>query len=402
MRTTLDDAQPSWLLRLYNRAAASGRPNPPLSLDALREQAERASGQRFEPSDDQKAILSSFDQGLQTLARDDRLTPFGRLAATTITLRNLHNALTVDTAAREDASVAPTLSRPPVFIVGLYRSGTTKLHEWLAAHPALRAPRTWEMWHLMPRSRRSRRRDARQRWRVRLALSASRLAFPATRHTHVTYADGYEESVFLLENAGVLFSAWYAMGAFDHGRWLFEQDLTPAYRSLARQLNLVAGPLDPGRQWLLKCPLTTWFLDDLWRVFPGARLIVLHRPFARSVPSWCSHCAVLQRGALDRVDPLQNGRFFTTAFLDGLDRAYRARAAHPHEAVLDIHHAELAADPKATVARIVAWLDLAPMPHGWHPNPGPRSTHRYAPSQFGLDADELDAAQASVYARHGL
>lgn len=32
---------------------------------------------------------------------------------------------------------------PPIFIMGLWRSGTSLLHEWLSAQPGLSAPRTW-------------------------------------------------------------------------------------------------------------------------------------------------------------------------------------------------------------------------------------------------------------------
>src|SRR5437588_5069839 len=43
-----------------------------------------------------------------------------------------------------DSRCSSTNLNPPVFILGLWRSGTTFLHELLAANKALIAPTTWQ------------------------------------------------------------------------------------------------------------------------------------------------------------------------------------------------------------------------------------------------------------------
>lgn len=47
-------------------------------------------------------------------------------------------------ALQRRLTTARAASKPPYFILGLWRSGTTYLHDLLGAHPALCTPRTWQ------------------------------------------------------------------------------------------------------------------------------------------------------------------------------------------------------------------------------------------------------------------
>lgn len=404
--TTAERARPTWFARQYNRTADGWRraagPPAALAFEPLLDRVERRLGTRLPDNPRTAFARAAFRQGLDVTATPGRLTPFGRLVLRKTTLRNLSNLVQVENLALAPPAELGEPMPPPVVIVGLYRSGTTLLHRLLAAHPALRAPRTWELFWPVPAVPRSRRVDRRRRWRTAADLAGSRLAVPDMQDVHPLRAEGYEESLFLLESAGVMFTAWYAMAGYRHGDWLLRQDLTLAFRSLDLQLRAMGlgqGMLGEGarRRWLLKCPLTTWFLEPLLAVHPRASIIQLHRPIAQTLPSFCSMLEVLQRGGLRRRDPAAIGGFFGDAFIEGLRRAADARARHPQARVLDVDYGALTADPTGTAARVFEWLGLPPAPaapdraHGRAPF---RSKHVYDPRDFGLDLPALEARAA--------
>lgn len=408
--TTAEQARPTVLARAYNRVVDTARritgEPPPLRFEQALARAERAAGHRLVDNARTAFFREAFNNGLEAVGAPDQLSPFGRLVLRKTTQRNLVNLIRLEAlAAAEPAAFAAPMP-PPVAIVGHYRSGTTLLHKLLAQHPALRAPRTWELFLPVPRTPRSRLSDALRRLRVRADVAGSSLAVPAMDDVHRLEVDGYEESLFLLETAGVMFTAWYALGGYAHGEWLTRQDLTPAYRSLEMQLRTIGwgqdmhGAASGDRRWLIKCPLTTWFLDPLFEVFPEAPIVQLHRPLAQTLPSFCSMLEVLQRGGMRTQRPEAIGGWFGDFFIEGARRAAAARARRPHARVLDVDYAELVAEPEGVTARIIEWLGLppAPSPSTTRAAQGGRfrSRHVYDAELFGLDLPALEARLAEV------
>jgi hypothetical protein len=109
----------------------------------------------------------TFGQWLDLLRREDfRVAPAYWPRALWITTASLGNSLLARLAERRyGEAIASTGVEAPVFILGHYRSGTTYLHELLAADPRFTLPNRFETFNprtflltepwLAPSSRRS-------------------------------------------------------------------------------------------------------------------------------------------------------------------------------------------------------------------------------------------------------
>jgi len=74
---------------------------------------------------------------LDSIEREARLTPLGRVMARSNLIRILAGRLRIERQLREHPEIEQPLE-PPIFIVGLQRTGTTLLHRLLASDPRLR------------------------------------------------------------------------------------------------------------------------------------------------------------------------------------------------------------------------------------------------------------------------
>ena len=285
MKSSAQASGPTAIIRAYNALIRAGDllglTTPEVCPDRLREQAERTTGLSHWGDSPFQASLESVVRSAQ---EGRALTPMGRLALRKMMRRSLVNKLLLEDLARNAKEQFQVPVVRPVFIVGWYRSGTTLLHRLLAGMPGFRAPEAWELHFPVPG-----RTPAPVDRGLKLAtteamLLLARQCVPNLDQVHSLRARSAEESTLFLDNELCAVYAIHALGAQEHGRWLLQQDLTHAYQSMKRQLQLLAGPTDP-RRWVMKCPFSLWNLDTLLDVFPDAVVIRTHRAVTAALPS---------------------------------------------------------------------------------------------------------------------
>lgn len=291
-------------------------------------------------------------------------------------------------AARPD--ISPETMPAPVFITGLHRTGTTLLHNLLAEHPAIRAPRLWEL--LAPASP-----AATPDERAALIGSARRYvaeydrAAPAFRAIHPLNAWRPEECHRLI---GATFQTdIYALRYHvpRYAEWLREQDMRAAY-SYHRVLLSCLLARRPGPNVVLKCPFHLSHLDALAAVYPGAHVVRLHRDPAICIASVCSLTSAVRSARARVVDALAIGRYW-------LAHAARALSASPPPGlgILDVRYADLLADPVAVAAGVCAFAGI-PFTSAAElrmrrvlgaQSRVSREGHRYTLQDYGLDPAEI-------------
>jgi hypothetical protein len=169
-----------------------------------------------------------------------------------------------------------------------------------------------------------------------------------------------------------------------------------AYRELRLQL-LVLEQRERRTRWLLKSPSHLFWLPELRAALPDLRVVQVHRDPVTAVGSFCSLSAVLSSVGSDRVDLRGLGARWAPAWAEGIRRAGAARTSWPADHWIDVEYEDLVADPLRQVERIYERFGLA-LPattaqrmslfletksrHGG-------ATHRYTPSQFGLEPSTL-------------
>ncbi len=406
-RTTLQQSQPPWLIRLLNGSGAAlqnlGIGQGTVTADKLIAVAKQRTGLDDFGQDDFAEPLSRL---LESCYRDAKLNLMGRIALRADTLHCLRNRLLIERDRREHPEIAREEIRSPLFIVGLPRTGTTILHALLTADPHHRAPLTWEVMEPSPLG------DSDKCGRVRRAarsLSCLRWLAPAFPRLHSVGAEMPQECVSMMSLSFMSdqFDTMYNIPSYR--AWFLQQGLGPAYEWHRRFLqHLQFG--QTARRWVLKAPAHMFALPDLLSVYPDAQFIQTHRAPLDAITSVSSLITILRRIFSDSVHPVEIGREAMRYWADTLENFMTERDRLPADRVCDLPYRDIKRDPITAVRRVYAHFGwslsddaearmravLAAQP------PDQVTFHRYEPSQFGLEAAEMANLFASYCDRFHL
>lgn len=342
-----------------------------------------------------------FSDNLETVCREisnqTNLSPIGRFGIATYYHHHLVNRLRLVDLDRREPSIRDVPIEKPLFIVGLYRTGTTALHGLLAEDPRHRAPLTWELLSPTPLHRSARLDRQHRRLRVASLLWFNRVMMPDQKIAHNVELDGPEECFFSLENhftSSTLFNSFQGYRyAFD----LLDRDLRSSYRHERYHLQVLSWRQEP-RDWILKSPFHLWHLDDLMDVFPDARIVFTHRDVTSALPSNCSLSAMTSTKLARHVDLQELGDFWHRYYRAGVDRFLEHRERIPAEQVFDVSPALFDRNPVGAVEAIYdhfQW-DLTPefrsrmTSHLDREARAPRLAHRYSLDMFGFERESIE------------
>ena len=324
----------------------------------------------------------------------------GRSVLRAATVRALETRLRLEHLCDLRPEIAARPVERPVFITGMQRTGTTKLHRLLSCAPELRHLTSVEALHPAPTGRPvpdDPEDRARRRRFAKNAERGMRYLSPPLFAIHPIEADSPEEDVFLFDVTFVSPAVDASLSVPSYTRWIREIDQKPPYAYVRRLIQLLLWQR-PGR-YLGKTPHYQENLDVLLEVFPDAKIIHTHRDPRKVVPSFSSMMA--HNGALlsRRHEPNEIGRRVMEQMASSGDRAIAARDGAPEGALLDVHYDALVAEPLGQLRRIYDFLELEWSPEAvgrmerWiSGNPQHKyGIHRYGLADFGLAAEEVDA-----------
>ncbi len=297
----------------------------------------------------------------------------------------------------------------PIFITGLFRTGTTYLHNVLAADPANRAARTWELTHPVGR-RRDLLGDSRwRRWRGRQEVAMDDFMVPDQEQAHKVTVEGWEEDFFLLENDMTIMKLFVGLGDYQYGMRMLDWDMVEPYEWHKKQLQLLWTHRSAER-WLLKCPWHLWNLNALLSVYPDACVIQTHRSLADTIGSQCSLSARIASKFQRALDLHEVGRFWLEYSRLGVERGLEARTAFPSARIFDVRTDDLHVRPLEVVRDIYRYFDL-PLDDELASRLNDRiseepvtqlGTHDYDIADYGLTADQIEDVFAGYRERFEL
>ncbi len=392
----------------WGTAWRMGIGKPRLTRDSLVRAARRQTGLEDLGSDfDDPVTRDALSRLLRALEDEARLHPFGRAVIRSTLVGSLATRLRLEQLSSAHPEIEAEAVSTPVFIAGLARTGTTLLHRLLGCEPRLRPLRSWEGLSPAPPPRTRRDGDPRKA-RARTAERALRYLAPEFFAIHPVEADGYEEDVLLQDGSFMSPTVDATMPVPSYSAWLHSVDQGPMYRYFRRLVKLLLWQRDGI--YLGKTPHHLENLPTLLEVFPGAKVIVTHRDPARVVPSFCSMMAHGRRLFSDVVDLADIGRQFHAKQLKGVTDAMEARLHLPEKSFVDVHYADLMADPLKEIRRIYDFLGwelrestVASMSGFLAANPkDKRGVHRYTSEDFGLGREQLDADFAAYRDHYGI
>lgn len=344
----------------------------------------------------------SFRPGLerltQSLEEDGRLTAFGRFFARRQLLELLTHRLRIVDWRGKHPEVAEQRIERPIFITGLPRTGTTILHALLSEDPAHRSPLSWEVDEPCPPARAESYETDPRIERTRKRFDQLHQLAPDFQRIHPIGEQMPQECIVLTAShfMSLRFEMCFDVGGYQ--RWLFDQDMTPAYDFHRQFLQHMQSGMARER-WVLKSPGHLGPLDALFSVYPDALVVQTHRDPLRVVPSVASLEYAMRQVSSDDLRPQRLGRQMLWLWSSMLEQGMASRRAHPEREgqILDLHMAEIAADPVACVARIYDRFGLAfgsvleerlrrfvaAHPRDEH------GVHRYGLEAFGLSEPEI-------------
>ncbi len=299
----------------------------------------------------------------------------------------------------------------PIIICGLPRTGTTHLHNLLAADPALRSLPYWESVEpVLAGSERPAPGDPDPRpARAAASLAVMNAALPHFARMHEMTVDHAHEEIQLLaiDVSTMLFETMALVPSWrDAYR---RRDQTPSYRYLRSVLQALTW-LRGGTRWVLKSPQHLEQFGPLLATFPDATFVITHRDPVPVTVSMATMVAYTARLSAARVDPRAIGRYWS----DRVEDLFRACTdqcdALPPEQVVHVRFDEFMADDLGTVVRI---YEVAGQPLDrrartsmarfvdQHPR-GRHGTVVYDPAAVGIDPGERAAALAFYARRFGV
>ncbi|MBE1552555.1 hypothetical protein GGC64_006642 [Mycobacterium sp. OAS707] len=203
---------------------------------------------------------------------------------------------------------------PPVVIAGLPRTGTTHLHNLLAAGPTFRTLPYWESFEPFPLPAEEGIEPDPRAARMDVAVAVMNTLMPHFALMHEMTTEHVHEEIQLLAND---FSTMFMETLAHVPRWAdyyLAHDQTSTYEYLATQLKALQF-LRGGRRWLLKSPQHLEQLVVLDKVFPGVAVVCTHRdpvPVAISMVAMLTYSARMHRSpvpveeiAADWIDRLE-------------------------------------------------------------------------------------------------
>lgn len=392
-------------IRIYNRLSKLSGERP-IEIEKLIAASRRHS--KLEDFGDE-SFRGPLSKLLSSINSEARLNAFGRF----ITNKRLTSLLSNRLRAEHYFKVHPEIAKqkliPPIFITGLQRTGTTFLQRLLSADPDSRPLYSWEALNPAPYlNTKHRKQDP----RIKEALTAEkglRYLSPGFFSIHPVEHNAPEEDILLLDISFLSTVPEATLNVPTYATWLEQQDTTAAYHYMKKLLKLLQWQRT-GNHWILKSPHHMEFMDDLFAVFPNAKIIQTHRDPYKTIPSFCSMIAYSRNIFSDHVDTKQVAKHWTRKTARMVQQAMNYRDQVGGDNFLDISYYDLIKDPLAVVKKIYEFTHipltdsaLAAMKKLLAQNRRHKyGVHQYNMSDFGLNKKILDQHFGQYRERHDI
>lgn len=325
-------------------------PDCPLDADALHARASADTGLHDFGPDDYRERLDVYLAALRDI---DGLHAAGVVNFYSQLLQLLKNRLLLTDLLRRHPEIDDIEPQPPIVIAGLPRTGTTHLHNLLAAAPTFRTMPYWESVEPFPLPQEAGLEPDPRRLRMDVGVGVINTVMPYFPLMHEMTTDHVHEEIQLLANdfSTMLFET---LGEVPRWRDYYQaHDQTPHYQYLARQLKAMQF-LRGGRRWLLKSPQHLEQVPVLDRVFPGSIVVFTHRD---PVPVALSMIAMITYSARMHRSPVPVRRI-AEYWVDRLERMLAAlvrdRDRIGPQRSIDIRFDDFMADESGVAARVYA------------------------------------------------
>ena len=379
------------------------------AVDALLAEARSSTGGLDDFGD--ARFMPALHRLCESLEHEAKLSPTGVYLMRTKLISQLVNRLRLEDYFKQHPEIANEVIAAPVVIVGLPRTGTTKLHRLLSRDPRFHWMAWWESIYPVPFAGETLQQPSARIAQARSDVQAMTTAMPKLTAIHPMDADAADEEVMLMEHSFLsAFNAYADVPSYM--QWMDAQDQRPAYAFLKRMLQFLQWQKRQrgitAERWVLKAPHHLLRMGVLLDEFPGARVIQTHRDPKSSIPSIASFIHTLWCIYSDNASAAAAGREWNDLMRRALLHTMQIRDQRGAEAFCDVRFIDTVKRPMEVVSQVYAFLgqDLPPaiaetMRH-WlvEDEKSHQGGHDYTAAQFGLSDAQIEQDFAAYIARH--
>lgn len=383
----------------------------PMSIDDLRPEAVMAAAARATGLDDfgDLGFVEGLTRLLDCLRGEAHLNERGIAMQFHDMVRLLSNRLGFQRDLKAHPELLDEKIEKPIVILGLPRTGTSKLQRMMSADPGVQRLEVWRGFFPAPLPGTAgvtpdpRIALAEEMERTFMALSPELMA------SHALEAREPDEECWLLEMTFESDLASHKSRAPSHRAWTAERSQLKPYRymrDLLKYLQWQDGG-GRGRPWILKSPLHIGQTPTLFEVFPDATLVFCHRDPRTVIPSYCSVMEANRRIYSDFVDLVEIGDDFMRYWGREITRHLAARRELGEAAIVDVYYEDIRDRPEEVIARAYARAgrELTPLAkqafadYAARRPEGHFGQHNYTMERYGLSRTLIDATFAEYRER---
>jgi hypothetical protein len=345
--------------------------------------------------------------------REGKLSDMGRTLLRQKLVGHLANRLRIEDYFKRHPEIAKEEVGAPLVIVGLPRTGTTRLQRLLSRDKRFWSMLFWESQFPVPLPD-----ETLQEPKTRIAHAKGIVDYmvtsmPKLLAIHPMAAEEADEEVMLMEHS--FYSAFDSYANVpSYVAWLDRQDQTPAYRFLKRCLQFLQWQKRQrgitGQRWLLKTPHHLLRMDILLREFPGVQVIQTHRDPVQTIPSIASFIDTLWRIYGTDVDASAAGRSWSERMARGLAHTAKVRTTAKPQQFMDVQFIDTVKQPMTVLKQVYDFIGWKITPEaeaamqGWlaedEKTHSAGGAHDYSPEAFGLTPEQLKRDFAQYRERH--
>ncbi len=291
---------------------------------------------------------------VHSINKEARLNFFGRLAVKNLMERTLYGRFKVEQVLAENPDIEKAEIKQPVFIVGMPRTGTSILHAMMHQDPAHRSPLSWECLLPYPVPKPETFTNNDQLKTITKEFDQLFKLVPDFLKKHYMAADSPQECLAINNldfNSFQITAQLYAPTYMD---WFAdESDSLETMKFHKRFLQYLQSGGVKAERWLLKSPVHLMRLDEIFEVYPDARIVMTHREPTKVVASTASLLSSVRSLYSDYEDPARTGHeqmetwhHYFSRFLESRKRLQK------EEQIIDLHFEDFASDHIGTVQKI--------------------------------------------------
>ncbi len=300
----------------------------------------------------------------------------------------------------------------PIVILGMPRTGTTKLQQMMSADPQVQRLSCWRLLNPAPfPSATADQEDPRIEY-ARQSVAMANQMMPDWKSIHAVGAEDVDEEVYLMTFSGKAIVIGAGRDVPTYLDWLYEQSMDYAYSYTKRLLKYLQWQ-DGGkrnRPWVLKSPAQIGSTDLLRQHFPRATLVYTHREIHTAVASLGKLMATSWGLFYDPVDTRKVGQAIRRTFLAELRKHMQLRESMSEKLnILDILYEDIRADAIGVIERIYQHAGRELMPRRkqamleWEANHPQHASGKisYVLEDYGFTRADIDAECEAYLAKFG-